>query len=697
MSFNRPRQRVKYKEEKVGGVAINGDFQQNAAFVLSYEDSLGNICFLMGQNARWNNKKKKLELGYFRFPGGQVDRTDETSDIKLYKQKKKAGEQQTTPFITSVNQAGALRELKEETGVDIERINAFLPVNISPLKKHRITIPGSSSGKKSIGMNVSFYHAHLGVIGHDLENMLQFIIRESKKDDLHNVQFVKEQEIDKDFPIAKDNRKILDEISANLVAAATQAQVPSSALSPQGGLIQALQAYIAWQEGKEKRFLDWLFRRVPVEIRAAKTLMEIIKGNKTINVPLDELREFRSHPLRNIITSAGSEVPAQYVTRIGAVSSEAKSSKVGGAGAQAWEIWKQYIDPRLSQKKKVAFLYAANQGQADKLFKGYSKSLHGKALQEVFDGWGQSLLFNELAAYINTPQMASQVRVIPLATSLGGGNNSVGNHVSLAQMDLALSVTAWHLGNGFEVLGLGDQQGFKIGGGISGNWYKTNPIYLLKDLQGKYSLHIDEAKPLSKVLEKWLPPVGAALVVACLLIILLSLSIAPVGVFMAGVAAFVGLSFASTTIATFVGSSIFAVGLLAAAGATLGIGVWGRELLKNQRISQGAYMQEKLKMMSEQPVSSWSPDLQAAYEKGRKAASQQTVAPVSAISPANVASPQPAPTPAPQPANVPEKAPPADKQVTPISLFPMPKPPELVVQDSSPSDQPKPKPDSPGK
>ena len=51
-------------------------------------------------------KNQKFRYKPFSFPGGQVDKADETPAIKLYKQNKKVGGR---PFIASVNQAAAVR------------------------------------------------------------------------------------------------------------------------------------------------------------------------------------------------------------------------------------------------------------------------------------------------------------------------------------------------------------------------------------------------------------------------------------------------------------------------------------------------------------------------------------------------------------------------------------------------------------
>ena len=226
--------------------------------------------------------------------------------------------------------------------------------------------------------------------------------------------------------------------------------------------------------------------------------------------------------------------------------SERKSRSEGGEAKQAEEIWEQQIADRVRQGKKVAILYSANQSQTDDLISGYADN----KVRGLISGGGLAKLFPFITDRIEKAKLHSQVHVMPLATSLTGDNNTVypkKNYVSLEQMETQLANLAWHLGNGWEIVGIGTGKGFSIGGLTSENWFKTDKIWVTQDASGKYALHTnppdaspDKNDPLLKSED---PP---------------------------------------------------------------------------RIISQGVYMQERLKMLSDEPVASWPAHLLDAFNKGQQ-------------------------------------------------------------------------------
>ena len=197
-------------------------------------------------------------------------------------------------------------------------------------------------------MNVSFYHVHLGKICDELESILNIIISHGQKDDLHHVQFIKASEM-QDFKINNNNQKIMQEIAT--------ASPQATALTRKDFLKQALNGYILLQQYKGKGFLDWILRRDPVEIWAAQRVIDILNGHADVTFVLPgEWVALKTHPLKSIIKNYESELPEEFRTRLTPITSAPKSEEDGGAQAQAREIWRQQIRPRLMQGKSCVSL-----------------------------------------------------------------------------------------------------------------------------------------------------------------------------------------------------------------------------------------------------------------------------------------------------------------------------------------------------
>jgi hypothetical protein len=449
------------------------------------------------------------------------------------------------------------------------------------------------------------------------------------------------------------------------IAKSFQQSVPPKKRTLHEQFIEALNCYILlhkYQAEKKKMgsILATLTGSQPSNIKAAEKLLHVISGKSAPAFSSDELLALRQGELGQLLKTYNGELPNDLKTRLTGIVSQPNPVDKKPIRTQAKTLWKQQIKYRLKQGKKVAFLYAGNDLQAKALVAGYQTKLHGKALQNVFKGGtGQAQLFSELSRFVDSPQKADQFRILPGATSLTDNPNSTGDETK-ANIDNYFQLIAWHLGNGWDVVGLSNQNGFEMSGDESGNWYKTNPIYLLQDNKtGSYTLHVDggsnnqsdnasnKSKPMN--VSEWM--VWGSIILTFLISILI-VTVPPLGLAVAGlgasIAGFFGLALAAESIlCSAIGS--FVVGAAAVAAYDLIIG--GVALIKDvlvpslrkteepHRISPGEYVQSKLTMLSEQPISQWPQPLQDAYKQGEKAKTLGAKLPDASPSP----QPQPAP------------------------------------------------------
>ncbi len=176
---------------------------------------------------------------------------------------------------------------------------------------------------------------------------------------------------------------------------------------------------------------------------------------------------------------------------------------------EAVHIWEEQIQKRLAKKppKKVAILYAANVGQAEQYLAGYESGT-----VPSIGGSGQAPLFDKIGGLIKEKELGADVHIIPLPTSTDGGANGVkdqeivdakgkiiekvakDNFVSIETINKYLGNVAWHMAQGYEVIGLSrgnpPNEEFSIGGGASVNWGKKDPIRIAKYPDGTYVLQI---------------------------------------------------------------------------------------------------------------------------------------------------------------------------------------------------------------
>lgn len=122
--------------------------------------------------------------------------------------------------------------------------------------------------------------------------------------------------------------------------------------------------------------------------------------------------------------------------------------------------------------KKIALLYSANNGQALLFHEVYAKNQAEEILPRI-DGSGQAQLFRSLIPLINQhPSVSKRIRVLPIATSLYGGENGPGNIVSHEMIQRDLDAIQKHLKEGYDVQGIPNEKGgYAIGGLASKHWF----------------------------------------------------------------------------------------------------------------------------------------------------------------------------------------------------------------------------------
>lgn len=143
---------------------------------------------------------------------------------------------------------------------------------------------------------------------------------------------------------------------------------------------------------------------------------------------------------------------------------------------QADYIWENYVKPQLDKGKKVALLYSASQKQAEMLYRNYYY-FDGPPLSSIFErGKGQAKIFKLIAECIERENRRDQVHILPIPTSLKGGEDTPSNQPSFDQINVALRNVENHKAAGFTIFGLADDKdNYLIGGGRSKSWDKVDP------------------------------------------------------------------------------------------------------------------------------------------------------------------------------------------------------------------------------
>lgn len=138
--------------------------------------------------------------------------------------------------------------------------------------------------------------------------------------------------------------------------------------------------------------------------------------------------------------------------------------------------------------KKLGLLYSANNDQAISLHNA-RKNRNPIA---TIRGGGQARLFSGLIPKINDAVAKrtieyGQIIVLPIATSLHGGNNSKGNKVNKVDIDRDLREVILSVQDGYDVLGCSTNENrFAIGGAISAEWFEGEFAELGNKSQGQY-------------------------------------------------------------------------------------------------------------------------------------------------------------------------------------------------------------------
>lgn len=151
------------------------------------------------------------------------------------------------------------------------------------------------------------------------------------------------------------------------------------------------------------------------------------------------------------------------------------------ATLQAQRVFQLLVaELKADNQLKIAILYAANNNQSMNFYEQYAQgSLY------VPSGSNQADFFNKFNTLVNQAVAdgqlnANQIKVLPIATSLTGGDNTPGNQVNQAQLDRDLDFVEAHLKAGYTVYGFRGvdtqtkQVRYAIGGGVSTGFYRND-------------------------------------------------------------------------------------------------------------------------------------------------------------------------------------------------------------------------------
>ncbi|KTD78803.1 hypothetical protein [Legionella waltersii] len=157
----------------------------------------------------------------------------------------------------------------------------------------------------------------------------------------------------------------------------------------------------------------------------------------------------------------------EYLKRRGSESAEEQAKRIFDHLIQTLQQ-----DPN----KKIGLIYAANNTQAEQFYRAYQETKKPEKLPTI-SGSGQAAVFSHLNRLINqhnkkNPSFSGRIRVLPVATSLYGGENGPGNIVDASLIDRDLKSIQDHLLQGYDVQGIPNASGgFAIGGLTSKYWF----------------------------------------------------------------------------------------------------------------------------------------------------------------------------------------------------------------------------------
>ena len=206
--------------------------------------------------------------------------------------------------------------------------------------------------------------------------------------------------------------------------------------------------------------------------------------------PMDRLQEFlpaaspppapRGEGLADSSRAVSDKRPPPvFIPRVQGFKTDLTKSSEG----QALDVWDTVIAGLLTdQSNQVALLYSANSRQSSVL-----RSSHDidAAIQALKIGSGQASLFHQLLILIRKNKMMDRVRILPISTSVEGGDNVPGNIVDLRHIDEELKLISEYRRAGWyirfiaapqspsHVLRVAGPKTYLIGGGISEGWNNT--------------------------------------------------------------------------------------------------------------------------------------------------------------------------------------------------------------------------------
>ncbi len=167
-------------------------------------------------------------------------------------------------------------------------------------------------------------------------------------------------------------------------------------------------------------------------------------------------------------------------------------------------IW-THISQRLNTGKKVAIIYSANNEQAVKFHNSYYSRKLDNIISE--NAKNQAKIFRNIISLIKDERKYDRVHILPLSTSMRGGNNIGDNVVAEEIIIRDLAVVRDHLKDGWHVIVLTNpphlQQlhgfEFQIGGFRAANFYnEENLIPFLTDSEA-----LSQGKCVERVLNSF--------------------------------------------------------------------------------------------------------------------------------------------------------------------------------------------------
>ena len=153
---------------------------------------------------------------------------------------------------------------------------------------------------------------------------------------------------------------------------------------------------------------------------------------------------------------------------------------------QTADVWYNVVHPLLEQDRKVGLLYSANNRQAESIIDSYGTKKVGD-----ISGSGQAILFRNIANIIDGFKLWDRVHILPVSTSMSGGNNLGDNRVSLDIINRDLRNIREHVEQGWDIRYLsGNDKEFSIGGGISKGWYNHVNAGIYQEASGAWKQRV---------------------------------------------------------------------------------------------------------------------------------------------------------------------------------------------------------------